>query len=120
MMFPTSGTLIVNPADGKNFYLTSPTECFIISHDFAVDYATEMLVQLQANVTSRNTSVYSRTLRIAEIVVNAENEYLTGIDDIIEHTDFIDGDDNKYDLLGRKTNSKNRGIYIIKGKKVFQ
>lgn len=118
--YPTSGTSMKNPEDGKNFFTSSARDFYTVSFDYETKYATNLLIQLQANVTSKNTSIYSRTFRIAEISINCENEYITSIDESPQAAKRNLNDVDKYDLTGRKIEKiESNGVYIIDGNKVL-
>lgn len=114
------GIAINNPEDGGKFFTSSAQDFYTISFDYETAYATNLLIQLQSNVSSKNTRTYSRTLRIAEISINCENEYITGIDkdSLTAKRNLNDAD--KYDLTGRKIEKiTSNGIYIIDGNKML-
>ena len=74
--YPTSGTAIKNPEDGKNFYTTRVENhvdtLFLGTYECKNAYyntnAEGILVQLQSNVTSKNTSVYSREMYLCKVI----------------------------------------------------
>lgn len=74
--YPTSGTVIKNPVEGGNFFTTNVEN--YVDTLYLGQYTCEnayynttsegILVQLQTNVTSKNTSVYSREMYLARII----------------------------------------------------
>ena len=74
--YPSSGTVIKNPVEGGNFFTTNVENyvdtLYLGTYDCKNAYynttSEGILVQLQANVTSKNTAVYSREMLLARVL----------------------------------------------------
>ncbi|MBQ0143167.1 MAG: hypothetical protein KBT06_10325, partial [Prevotellaceae bacterium] len=114
--YPNGGTTVSNSEGGTNF-VTSANEFNTISFDYETSYATNLLIQLESRIPSKQTLTYSRTIRIAEISINCENEYITNINTT---PSAFDSQPSIFDLTGRKINEiESNGVYIINGDKVL-
>lgn len=80
--YPTSGTAVKNPVDGSNFFTTETDQyvdtLFLGTIETQNAYygttSEGLLVQLQANVTSKKTVEYSREMKLCSVVLKPHEE----------------------------------------------